>query len=57
MDDNEKVAMGLCGGQMALGTVVLAIAGGPLWGVLVCGSMAAAGLYMAVAKDKDDSKS
>ena len=46
-----KLVCGLCGGQLAIGTVMLAIAGGPIGGILVFGSLAGFGLYMAFAGD------
>lgn len=49
MDNSEKVLGALCGTQLTIGTIALAIAGGPLWAVLAFGSLAAGGLFMAVA--------
>lgn len=51
MEDN-RLAAGLCGGQLAIGAAVLAAVGGPLWAVVVCGGLAGFGIYHAITGDE-----
>lgn len=49
--EDDRLAYGLCGGQLAVGTIALAAIGGPLWAVVLCGSLAGWGILHAVKGD------
>ena len=46
--EGERILGGLAGGQLAVGTVVLAAVGGPLWAIGLFGGLAGFGIYKAV---------
>ena len=54
--DDDKGLSGLAGGELAVGTVLLAIAGGPLWAVGVFGGIAGFALKHAFTGDESSEK-
>ena len=46
--DEERGLLALAGGELAVGTAFLVLAGGPIWAIGLFGSMAGWSLYNAV---------
>lgn len=46
--DSERLLSALAGGQLTIGTIVLAVAGGPIWAVGLFGSLAGLGIFATV---------